>query len=65
MPPLTHELCLDPEPPVFEIINEDDPENVKLRKLLDNIVKQNSYVQKLKAVIRCLRGTAQHKDRDE
>lgn len=48
------QLCIEPLEPVFERIDETDPENVKLRKLLNNIVKLKTYAEKLKATIECL-----------
>ena len=53
--PIKEQLCTLPPEPVFDRIDETDPENVKLRKLLNNIVKLKNYAEKLKAVIQCLK----------
>ena len=52
--PIKEQLCTLPPEPVYDRINESDPDNVKLRKLLNNIVKLKSYAEKLKATINCL-----------
>ncbi len=52
--PIKEQLCTLPPEPVFDRIDETDPENVKLRKLLNNIVKLKTYAEKLKATIECL-----------
>lgn len=52
--PIKEQLCTIPPEPVFDRIDETDPENVKLRKLLNNIVKLKTYAEKLKATIECL-----------
>ena len=57
-PPIKEQLCTLPPEPVFDRIDETDPENVKLRKLLNNIVKLKNYAEKLKAVIQCLNSAA-------
>ncbi|MBQ4438058.1 hypothetical protein II898_04200 [bacterium] len=53
-PPIKEQLCTLPPEPVYDRIGENDPDNVKLRKLLNNIVKLKNYAEKLKAVIECL-----------
>ena len=52
--PIKEQLCTLPPEPAYDRINETDPENVKLRKLLNNIVKLTTYAEKLKATIECL-----------
>lgn len=56
--PIKEQLCTLPPEPVFDRIDETDPDNVKLRKLLNNIVKLKNYTEKLKAVIECLNSAA-------
>lgn len=61
-PPITHQLCTMPDPPAFEKIELDDPDNVKLLKLYNNITRLKAYTEKLKAVIVCLRNERSESD---
>lgn len=53
-PEIRQQLCRLPDEPVFERINREDPDEVKMLKLLNNIADLKSYAEKLKAVIECL-----------
>jgi len=46
---------MSPDEPVFERISRDDPDEVKMLKLLNNIADLKAYAEKLKAVIVCLK----------
>lgn len=61
-PPITHRLCTMPDPPAFEKIELDDPDNVKLLKLYNNITRLKAYTEKLKAVIVCLKDGEEKKE---
>lgn len=49
------DLCLEPEPPIYEKIFPEDPQDVKIKKTLNNIVKVKSYAEKLKNTVDCLK----------
>lgn len=53
-PEIRQRLCRIPDEPVFERIDREDPDEVKMLKLLNNIADLKAYAEKLKAVIECL-----------
>lgn len=58
-PEIRQRLCRVPDEPVFERISRDDPDEVKMLKLLNNIADLKAYAEKLKAVIECLQGSVE------
>ena len=59
------ELCVAPPQPEYDTIYETDADNVKIKKLLDNIVKLKFYAIKLRATIDCLRDVPSGEEKSE
>ena len=45
-------ICIEPAPPVYELLEKQDPN--LYRKVLNNISRMKAYENKLKAYVRCV-----------